>query len=106
MVCNDDGTEFVASSIYSSLVAHVEHEGQKYILCMRSWYLIYDAIYNKMITYVNAIEHKDILLPACVFSTEGEYNTHAAKNDADFYLMDKKLFRCVTYSQKATSLSM
>lgn len=93
MVCNDDGSEFVASSIYSSLVAHVEYEGQRYILCMGSWYLIHDAFYNKVATYVNAIERKDDLLPACAFSTEGEYNANAAENDTNFCLMDKKLFR-------------
>ena len=67
MVCNDDGTEFVAANVYSSLVAQVEYEGQKYILCMGSWYLIHDAFYNKVAACVNTIERKDDLLPVCVY---------------------------------------
>ena len=60
---------------------------------MGSWYVIHDAFYNKVAACVNTIERKDDLLPICVYATEGDYNIHAAENDANICLMDKKFFR-------------
>lgn len=93
MVCNDDGTVFVASNVYSALVAQVEFEEQRYILCMGSWYLIQGSFFDKVASFVDAIPRKDDLLPTCISETEGEYNELAAEFGNNLCLMDKVLFQ-------------
>ena len=93
MICNSDGTEYTASSIFNALVASIELEEKKYILCMGSWYAIHIGFYEKVIAFVDSIERKDDLLPDCTFDKEGEYNTFVAESNKQFCLMDKKLYR-------------
>lgn len=92
-VRNDGGDDYVASNIYNALVTQVDYEGKKYILCMGSWYLIQNDFYQKVSTYIDAINRDDNLLPACSCKKEGDYNEITASANADLCLMDKRLFK-------------
>jgi len=93
MICNSEDSMYAASSVFNALVASIELDEKKYILCMGSWYVIFNGFYEKVTAFVDSIERKDGLLPECTFDTEGDYNTFVAQNDKRYCLMDKKLYK-------------
>jgi uncharacterized protein (TIGR04141 family) len=93
MVCNIDGSDYAATSIYSALVTHVLFDDKRYVLCMGCWYLIQSDFYSKVSSFVDTIPRCDGILPSCTSQVEGEYNESTASNDPNLCLLDKLLFR-------------
>ena len=93
MVCNDDGNTYSASSVYASLVTHVEYDDTQYILCMGNWYEIENGFYKRVAKYIDNIPRDDTLLPVCTFSKEADYNEYTANHNDEFCLMDKVFFQ-------------
>lgn len=88
-----EGTPFVISSIYSSLVYQTEYEQKHYILCSGSWYQVDTSFLNQVDNFIRTkITIADINLPDCGENEhEGDYNERVAKSNDDFCPMDKRL---------------
>lgn len=88
-----DGSSYVISSIYSSIVFQVGFENHEYILCDGSWYKIDELYYKTVLEFIKKrVRVSEINLPKCPSNyNEGEYNKLAADSSPDYCLMDQKM---------------
>ncbi len=94
MVRMSDGSEYTASSVYNSIVTEVDHEDNRYILCLGKWYHIHENFFEKVMTFLNeTIPLSDIELPKCKPNIkEEDYNKEVVHGNDDYCLLDQVFF--------------
>ncbi len=105
---NPDGSYFVISSIYNSLVFQTSYEGKNYILCSGTWYQVEASFYDQVNNYVSTmVKISDIHLPECAAGeAEGEYNKRIAAENSDYCLLDQKMIAVAGGSKKIESCDL
>lgn len=105
---NPDGTFFVISSIYNSLVFQTSYEGKNYILCSGTWYQVETSFYDQVNSYISTmVKISDIHLPECAEGvTEGDYNRRVATENPDYCLFDQKMIAVAGGPKKIESCDL
>lgn len=105
---NPDGTFFVISSIYNSLVFQTSYEGKNYILCSGTWYQVETSFYDQVNNYISTmVRVSDIHLPECEEGvTEGDYNRSVATGNPNYCLFDQKMIAVAGGPKKIESCDL
>lgn len=86
----DNGEDFVVSSVYEGLVFEVDHDSCRYLLCYGEWFEVNKEFYSEIIHQVNNIPRCEIQFPACEKNmNEGDYNKRVSESNDNYFLMDK-----------------
>jgi len=86
---NESYTSIHAWPAYRCLYAEVSNDSDRYIIRNGIWFKIESDFIKQIDAQLSNIETVPCNLPPYSFCNEGEYNSHVAKTDIRFHLMDK-----------------
>lgn len=77
--------------VYDCVVFETNHEEERYILTMGTWFMINQEFANSVDDFVSSIETSTITLPSCMCGeSEGDYNSRVSEENSNIICLDRR----------------